>query len=493
VPSRQKLPGAPGRERARRGLEQAWIRSQVEVLLSNKIGLAVVDELALLNDPIFMSPPRGALQQAKALFRAIVDIFRSQDAPQDEPAESENQQRREAAETLQSGLVVERVNESYVLNVQFTWHDPILAAIIVRATAEAYLADQLNAQINATRAAGSWAQQRMTELQQKALQSDLAVQRFRADHGLIAASGKLVSEQQLSELNSQLILARGETAAAQTKYERLHSIINSAQTEAITAGSLDSNIINALRQEYLEASKEVSEISAHVGSEHIRVKQLQSSMQEYGRLIFEELGRIAENYRSEYQAAKAREASLTKIVNDATGVSAVANEILVQLRELEREADTYRDLYQQFLLRYQESVQQESFPTTEARIISEAAVPKEPSGPSKSLVLGLCMALGLSLGAGLGFLQEYRERFFRTSEQVIEELGLEFLGLVPLEHGRSGIHSGESSSADPRQITNYAVDRPLSLFAETMRSAKIAADVALGRDKPKIIGVEHRG
>ena len=97
-----------------------------------------------------------------------------------------------------------------------------------------------------------------------------------------------------------------------------------------------------------------------------------------------------------------------------TGISADANETLVQLRELEREAESYKDLYQKFLQRYQESLQQESFPVTEARIISPAAVPQETSGPKKSLVLALCAMLGLAFGTGLGALQEYRDRFFRT-------------------------------------------------------------------------------
>lgn len=467
--------------------DEARILSQVEVLVSDKVGLAVIDKLNLTKDPKFMDAPVDPVQMAKSAVRWVAallipkEIIASEDGP-----------RRTALQTLHRNLEVERLNRSYVLNVRFSWSDPVMAANITRAIADAYLADQLNAKYEATRLAGGWAQQRMKELQQEALKSDHAVQKFRADHNLIAASGKLLSEQQLSDLNGQLIVARADTSAAQVKYQRLQAVIDSGQPDAIVAGTLDSAIVNELRLKYLEASRMASEIEAKAGPQHTQVKRLRNSMEEYRKLIFEELGRIAKSYNGEYQAAKSREESLRSIVGDATGISAEANETLVQLRELEREAESYKALYQKFLQRYQDSLQQESFPVTEARIISDAAVPQETSGPKKPLVLALCTVLGLALGSGLGAFQEYRDRFFRTGEQVTEATPVPFLGLVPLVAGGT-MSRRKLADARPgegiRPITNYAINNPLSLFAETLRSLKISADLTLGRDKPKIIGI----
>lgn len=467
--------------------DEARILSQVEVLVSESIGLAVIDKLDLTKDPKFMDAPADPVQMAKSAARWVVGLF----TPARVTA-GEDGPRRLALQTLQRNLEVERLNRSYVLNVRFAWSDPVMAANIARAIGDAYLADQLNAKYEATRMAGNWAQQRMKELQQQALKSDHAVQQFRTDHNLITASGKLLSEQQLSDLNGQLIVARADTAAAKVKYERLQAVIDSGQPEAIVAGTLDSAIVNDLRLKYLEASRLASEIAAKTGPQHYQVKRLRASMEEYRKLIFEELERVAKSYNNEYQVARSREDSLRSIVGDATGVSAEANETLVQLRELEREAENYKTLYEKFLQRYQDSLQQESFPVTEARIITQAAVPQEPSGPKKSLVLALCTVLGLALGTGLGALQEYRDRFFRTGEQVMEQTSWPFLGLVPLVAGGT-MSRRKLADARPgdgiRPITNYAVNNPLSLFAETLRSTKIAADLTFGREKPKIIGI----
>ncbi len=470
-------------------VDEAWILSQVEVLTSDKVGLAVVDKLDLAKDPAYVNAPVDPIQMARKAVRMVTHLFSSRGGPLSE----EDAARREALDNIQRNLVVERVNRSYVLEVRFSWSDPVLAAKVAKGIGEAYLADQLNAKYEATRLAGGWAQQRMKDLQQQALRSDLAAQKFRADHSLIAASGRLVSEQQLSELNSQLIVARTDTATAKVKYDRLQAIIDSGNPDAIVAGTLDSPIVNDLRAKYLEASRQAAEIAAKAGPDHLQVKRLHNSMEEYRKLIFDELGRIAKSYSADYQAAKIREESLRSIVTDATGVSAEANETQVQMRELDREAENYKALYEKFLQRYQDSVQQESFPVTEARIISEAAVPQEPSGPKKPLVLALCAFLGLALGSGLGALQEYRDRFFRTGEQVTEETGLPFLGFIPLIAGATlgrVVRPAELRGPEIiKPISNYAVSNPLSHFAETLRSAKIAADLSLGREKPKIIGV----
>lgn len=112
-------------------------------------------------------------------------------------------------------------------------------------------------------------------------------------------------------------------------------------------------------------------------------------MAEYERLLFAELSRIAESYRSDVDVAKSRENDLYNKVTQATSVSAAAGETQVELRELERTADAYRNLYQSFLSRFQEASQQQSFPVTEARVISRATVPKSPSYP-KSRFLWRC-------------------------------------------------------------------------------------------------------
>jgi polysaccharide biosynthesis transport protein len=470
--------------------DEASVLSQVELLKSEAIALAAVDKLNLQDNPEFMGSDGNLLTAGLALMRSLAsELLKREEVGLLDPAEAN---RRTAFRGLIRAMDVSRVGRSYVLQIDITATSPRLAAQIAGAVADAYLTDKLNAKYDATRRAGTWLQERIEELRQRSLESDLAVQKFRAANGLLVANDKLVSDQQLTELNSALIVARADTARAQAKFDRIRSIIESRQTDAIVTDALESSVINTLREKYLEASKRESEISQRLGRDHIQAIRLRQEMSEYNRLMFDELRRIAESYQSELEVAQSRERQITEGVESATSVSVTAGETQVQLRELERGAETYRNLYQTFLQRYQEAVQQQSFPVTEARIISRAVPPLYPSQPRALLVIAACVVLGGTVGGGLAAFREFRDRFFRTGEQVRDVLQLEYLGSVPLvDASKAGPPAGQPNKGEVlarSPVSRFAVDHPLSSFAETLRSARIAVDLSIGKPR-KIIGI----
>jgi polysaccharide biosynthesis transport protein len=132
---------------------------------------------------------------------------------------------------------------------------------------------------------------------------------------------------------------------------------------------------------------------------------------------------------------------------------------------------------------------------TEARVITAASRPSIPSYPKRVLILAFSLVFGCMVGTGIGALREYRDRVFRVASQVREELGLEFLGMLQVvdqavNHKKL---TAEQRAAKQLQLKDslqrYTIDHPLSSFSETLRSIKVAADLALSDRKPKIIGV----
>ncbi len=321
------------------------------------------------------------------------------------------------------------------------------------------------------------------------------MQKFRTANNLVSTGDTLVSDQQLAQLNTALIAAQADTARARAQYDRIENVLKSGDPQAIVSDALVSPAIGDLRKRYLDASKREAEIAASLGENHAQAQKLRGEMSEYQRLMFSELGRIAESYKSELAVAEDREKNLSDSVTQASTASSSTNETLVQLRELQRESDTYRNLYQSFLDRYQQAIQQQSFPITDARVISKATEPERPSAPRKGFMLVLFTALGGMFGAAIGALREFRDRFFRTGEQVRDELGLECLGIAPLvaDVPRQGKDSQQTLPANAMRkrssLSDYVVDHPLSAFAEALRSAKIAVDVSNPGAPCKIIGV----
>ncbi|WP_313199132.1 polysaccharide biosynthesis tyrosine autokinase [Rhizobium sp.] len=475
--------------------DEGAVLSQIELMKSIAVATKVVDKLNLPNNVEFMGGGRGRFSETLTIIRSMVNPKRwfgsnTEQLPNSDP---DQRKRREAIDRILNNVGVARLGRSYVIVVAYTAKSPQLATVIVSAIAEAYLNDKLDAKYDATRRAGYWLQDRVEELRQRSLESDLAVQKFRAANGLLVANDKLVSDQQLTELNSSLIAAQADTAKSQARLDRIQSIINSGQTDAIVTDALESSVINAMRQKYLDASKRESEISSRLGDQHAQSVRLRQEMDEYRRLMFEELRRIAASYQSELDVAKSREQQLIESVRRATDVNVNASETQVQLRELERTADSYRNLYQTFLQRYQEAVQQQSFPITEARVVSPPMPPEKPSKPRVTFILAISAMLGLLLGLAQAAFSEFRDRFFRVGEQVRDVLGMEYLGAIPLVKRTKQQETSErlsrSALSTNNSIASFAVQHPLSPFAETLRSARIAIDLHVLNKPKKTVGV----
>ena len=209
-----------------------------------------------------------------------------------------------------------------------------------------------------------------------------------------------INEQQLAELNSQLVLARTQTAKTQARVDRVRSILSSnspeAAVNATVTDTLKNTVINELRTKYLEMSRREIDWATRYGANHLAVVNLRNQLREIQNGIRGELQRIAETYTSDLEIALQRQDDSRKQLDRAVAQSQVTNQAQVALRELESLAQSYQALYDNFLQRYMESVQQQSFPITEARVISAASRPLNKSHPRTLLVLGL--AIGGRLG-----------------------------------------------------------------------------------------------
>ena len=460
------------------------VESQVEVLRSEKVGLAVIKNLNLSSEDAAFTKPTW-VDKMWASFMAKFDaIFGSARTLND--ADQDLKRQLKVLKTLNSNLSISRVGHTFVLQVDYTSPNPSRAAEIANAYTNAYLLEQLSSSIEATRHARSWLQQRTEELRQSSVDADLGVQKFKADNNLLSTKGTLASEQRFNEVLTQLVTARAATAQAQARYERIKNIIDTHQTESAVTESLANPVINQLRTKYLDAASRSSELERKLGPAHITVVDLKNTMDELSSLLFKEFARVAQTYRGDYEVAAEHEKALTHELMREQSVAVGANDAQVQLRQLEQKAESYKTLYQTFLQRYQETAQQESSPMTDARVISAASPPLAPSRPRTPLVLAISLVLGALAGAGAGILRELMDRVFRTAEQVRDELGLDVLGMLPVVPPASFPQHVPDSIAP---ILRYAIDHPSSGFAETFRSAKVAADLALQDRSPKVIGV----
>ena len=144
---------------------------------------------------------------------------------------------------------------------------------------------------------------------------------------------------------------------------------------------MHSEVISKLRDKYLDLAQREALLSNRLGRDHLAVINLRNQMREVRRAILDEFKRIAEAYKSEYGIAKARETSLEASLAAAVTGSQTTNNAQIELRQLESAAQSYRALYDNFQQRYTDSVQQQSFPMTEVRVVTRAARPTDKQFP----------------------------------------------------------------------------------------------------------------
>ena len=389
-----------------------------------------------------------------------------------------------------------RVGLTYVIEVGFQSKSPGGAAQIANAVVEAYIRDQLDAKFQATGRATAWLQDRIAELKEQSAIADRAVEDFKEKNNMISADGRLVNEQQVGELSSQLVLAKKRTADAQARFDRIQTILRGDTVDATVTDSLNNSVVSKLREKYLDDANKEADWSARFGPNHLAAVNLRNQMKGILASIREELVRLGETYKSDLEIAKLNQEAAEKELAGAVAQSQEANQVKVTLRQLESSAKTYRSQYDSLLQKYTETQQQQSFPITEARMIT-AAESGFKSSPVTSRVLSFAILGGLLLGAGIGWLREFWYRVFRTNKQVEAILGKDSIALLPrlpkTKKPRRDQPTG-SESDDPRMVARghdpswTVIEAPFSRYAEEVRSIKLAIDVNRGVETNKVVG-----
>jgi capsular polysaccharide biosynthesis protein/Mrp family chromosome partitioning ATPase len=301
-----------------------------------------------------------------------------------------------ALDALVRHITVRKTERSFVVDVEVWSHEPAKAAMLANAIANAYLAESKSSQATAARRATNDLSGRLKELQQRLRNAENTLGIYKAQNNFVGTQDTLLSDQQLSASNQRLAAAHALTLDAQAKYDQIEASRRSATDPGATAETLQSPTIANLRAQYAEAKKKQAELAAELGPLHPAIKQAEKQVEDMRRTINEEVERFAQSAKNDLTRARDFEASLNKALEAQKRQSVQLSQASVRLRELERDVEANRDVYQSFLKRSRETEEQESLNTSAARIIGEATVPQRRTFPPPMSILAI---LGFMLGA----------------------------------------------------------------------------------------------
>ncbi len=379
------------------------VESETRVLTSDSVLRRVVGSEHLTSDPEFQAHGASPTDMIVTALRWIVAL--KPKPPQTGDAELA------VLRQLQHMVTAKRTERTYVVDLIVETSSPEKSARIANAVVQAYFSVQGSARAEAARRVTDSLSARLSELRERVRSSEEQVERYKAEQGIIGPTGRTVDEQQLTELNNQLTAAHTRTAEAKAKYDQVARLERSGADRGATTEAVQSTTIGLLREQYAAAVQREATLTAELGPQHPYVIDARAQVRNAQRLIAEELARIAEAASNDYQRARANEEtlanSLAALKRRATDMSLA----FVKLRELEREAEASRAVYESFLGRARETREQERLDTVNVRILSEAQPPLERSFPPRRALLLLAgLLVGILGGIGLAYLAELFHR-----------------------------------------------------------------------------------
>ena len=471
------------------GLTQ--VESQGSVLQSSGVLLRAISATHLENDSEF---------NGSGLFGALARVFSSFGKAPDAAGESERLKAR-TLETLRKHINVKRAEKVLVLDLVVRAKSSEKAAEITNAIADAYLADQADARSDAGRDASKSLASRLGELHAKLKDAENEVADYRAANGFVVSSGQLVSDQEINQTTALLSAAQNRASSLKAQFDQLRRDPGAQGTpEAMASG-----VMVRLRDRESAIVEKLASAGKQLGPRHPEIASLEQSLRDVRGLIAKETQRLRQAAEADYARARDDETALTKKLAGMKVKSLDDDKADVHLRELQRQVDAAKAIYQAFLLRAKETMEASNVDTTNARIITRALPPLHKSWPPTLLLLLGAGFLGMSLGASASLAHEYMRPTLFTPRQARDLAGAPVLGIIAgrdlmganrsAKHGADAVArrvlrpliDGEAANGPAIGRCLYLTSAPAAATERARLAERIAALAALGNREVLLI------
>ena len=317
--------------------------------------------------------------------------------------------RARVLEKFRKHLEIARRGLTYVIAMTFVSKDPQRAADYANAIASAFVASQTNTRTVATDDAAAWLNSRLKTLSDKLRASEDAIAAFKTQYRIVDAGKESTTRQlRVTELTQQVSAARLQVEEARGRYEQAQRDLKS-DVDGSTGSKSD--LLTALRAQLNQLNDQIAQKRAVLGDRHPDLVMSYNQLAELKRQIEVERRRNVANAKSDYEALLDKQKTLEAQLKQLEGDMLTDAQAAVKLKELQREADANRAIYEQFLARYNATNQQRLLQATQTKVASLATPPSRSTRPPLSLMLAVLAVVSLLGGVGFAVIMDrYRPR-----------------------------------------------------------------------------------
>lgn len=336
-------------------------------------------------------------------------------------------------QTFLKAVTVEPVRNTRLIEIKVEDPDPKLAAEMANNLASAYVNQNRELRIAATREAVTWLTAQVSDLKTKMNESELTLQKYQEEAGLVSVEEKQsLAARNLAEASAGYHDAKAKRLEMETRLGELRKASQHPEELESAPIVINNPLIQRLKGQLVELEVQRSKLLKTYKGRHPDIVEMQSQVDEISQRIKQEVSRLVLSVESEYRALKARENAMLATVNQYRDEVQRLGKKEIQSGTLRRDASSNQQLYELLLKRLKESGLTQGLEPSNVRIVELAAIPAIPVTPRKVLNLAIGCVMGLGLGLFLAFFIEYMDDTVRTPQQVERALGVTVLALIPV-------------------------------------------------------------
>lgn len=455
-------------------------RSQAQVLTSRAVIEAVVRKLQLDQLPEFNPNLQPSLPERLAALPwmpvQLTELL--QGLGQREPLPDEVVNAR-IIEQVGKGLSAQSEVQSYTIKLRFVGQDPVLASNIVNAAMTAYVTDQIGAKRDATSVAGRELKARLDAIDADLQRTRDEIRALESKETLVETGGTgTLSAQELLALRKDLRDAENARAATQSDLDQIASAMSAGRYNVLNDDLVTARL-RSLWEAEAEMQRSIAETSSQYGAKHPRMVSLQRELARLRSEIEREVVGIRRDLERRIGSVRTREASLRTQIGRAEGQAASSAAGRASLSQLKTEAESKQTLYNLYRQRYEQTVANVDMFQPDARIVSAAAPPLDPSSVSATLQGAIGGFLGLLVSGAFVVMRRFNHDGIDSMDDAEQISGLPALGSIPAVSNRLWA---------PANLAEDVVSSPYAAAAETIRGIILRMQTADEKgEHPKVL------
>lgn len=445
-----------------------FYETQYTIIGSKPVARLAAERLELTSHPAFSDDGKGP-----GLLARLKALLPRKNRPQIEvdPLDS-------AVAQVLGGLEVAPIQRSFLVEVSWVHPDPVLAADVANAVAEAYIRFNMRTRFSSTDQAREFLVDQTGTLKREISAMEVRLREYAESKNIFTVDeANNLTLAALHDISEQRTAAQTNLARA----EAAHRAVSEAAPESMPE-VLNSTLIDRLRAEYAAYEAEHSEQSRTFKDDWPELQTLESKIDQARERLDIETARIVEQVRAtaaaDYLQARGEVHNLEELLHEHEHAAQLLKRDAVEYNNLQSEVLKKREILDALLRRQNEmalSTRLKQVDTTSSNVtIVQRAEPRgAPFRPNTRLNLAMGLIVGLMLGCSLAFILDYIDNTVGSPAELEQILAMPVLAVIPRHAGGSGTLSRRKRGAPQEGSIYLAAQRDLrSAASEAYRALR---------------------